>query len=337
MFTNVNRGKRSIVVDLHTQGGLDVVQRLVREADVVVENFRPGVAERIGIGPEDLFALNPNLIVCRITGYGSTGPRSEQRAYDPVIQGSTGFVAIQKNPEVPIPDLVRNALVDKACSYTAAQAITAALLARERGAGGQTIEVPMIDAGLAFFWPDGMMKHTFLGEGVREGPALYERYHLSETKDGHVVMWAGSDPEWHALFRALGRPELCADPRFERGGARVENGEALSAILQAEFRSRTTEELVGQMRDEDVPGGPVLSLEEIFEDSQIVHNGKVVEREHETAGRLRECAPAARFSKSATELPPLAPLLGEHTDEVLAELGFDAPAVAALREGQAVA
>ena len=140
MFANCNRGKRSIVVDLHTSQGLEVVQKLVRDADVVVENFRPGVAERLGIGPRELHELNPRLVICRITGYGSSGPRSKQRVYDPVIQGATGFVAIQSNPEVPIPDLVRNAVVDKASSYTAAQAITAAMLARERSAARQTIE-----------------------------------------------------------------------------------------------------------------------------------------------------------------------------------------------------
>lgn len=336
LFANVNRGKRSIVVDLHDDGGLEIVHKLVRDADVVVENFRPGVAERLGIGPDELFELNPELVICRITGYGSTGPRSNQRAYDPVIQGATGFVAVQCNPEIPIPDLVRNAVVDKASSYTAAQAITAALLARERGAGGQTIEVPMIDAGLAFFWPDGMMKHTFLGEGAREGPALYDRYHLSETQDGHVVTWTGSDPEWHALFRAIDRPELCSDVRFAKGAARVTHGEALAEILQAEFRASTTEDLVRRMREEDVPGGAVAQLDEVFADPQIVHNETISEREHPTAGPLRECVPAARFSATQAPLPPIAPLLGEHTDQILTDLGYDENLIAKLRDRGAV-
>ena len=336
MFANVNRGKRSIVIDLHDPRGLETVRDLVRGADVVVENFRPGVAERLGIGPDDLRALDDRLVYCRITGFGPTGPRSNQRAYDPVIQSATGYVAVQLNPEIPIPDLVRNAVVDKAAAYTAAQAITAALLARERGAGGQTIELAMLDAGLAFFWPDGMMKHTFLGEGASEGPALYERYHLSETKDGHVVTWTGADGEWHALFRALDRPELCTDERFATGRARFENGEELGEILRREFRSQATADLLQRMQEEDVPGGPVHSLDDLVDDPQIAHNGQIFQRDHPTAGAIRQCGPAPRFSHTPTEPGPIAPLLGEHTDEILAELSYDPEKIASLREASVV-
>jgi len=332
LFANVNRGKRSIVVDLRDARGLAVARALVRRADVVVENFRPGVAERLGIGPADLHALNPRLVYCRVTGYGPGGPWSGRRAYDPVIQAMTGYVAVQKNPEVPIPDLVRNTVVDKAAAYTAAQAITAALFARERGAGGQTLSVPMLDAGLAFFWPDGMMKHTLLGDGVREGPALYERYRLTETRDGHVVMWAGGDHEWHAVFRALGREDLCEDERFATGRARVTHDEELGRILYDEFRKWTTAEIVQRMEAADAPGGPVLELDEIADHPQLRHNDAVYEAEHPRAGRLRQCRPASRFSATAAATRSPAPLLGEHSDEILAELGWSEEAVAALRE-----
>jgi len=320
LFANVNRGKRSIVLDLRDPRGLDIARELAAQADVVVENFRPGVMERLGMGPDDLHAIHDQLIYCRITGYGPTGPRSGQRAYDPVIQSATGYVAVQKNPEVPIPDLVRNAVVDKAAAYTAAQAITAALLARERGAGGQTVEVPMLDAGLAFFWPDGMMKHTFLGEGVREGPALYDRYHLTETKDGHVVTWTGADSEWHALFRALDRPELCDDDRYATGRARAKHAEELGTLLARECRSKTTEELVRRMAEEDVPGGPVTELDQLADDPQIAHNGILYQVVHATAGTMLQCAPAPRFSGTPTGRRAPAPLLGEHGEEIQREL-----------------
>ncbi|MBC8340854.1 MAG: CoA transferase [Proteobacteria bacterium] len=336
MFANVNRGKRSIVLDLHQEKGLEIALDLVGRADVLVENFRPGVMQRLGLGADAMLKQNPDLIYCSISGYGETGPYSTRRAYDPVLQGMSGHVAIQKNPEVPIPDLVRHALIDKAVSYTTAQAITAALFARERGAGGQKISIPMLDVGLAFFFPDGMMKHTFLGDGILEGPALYDRYRLTETSDGHVITWTGGDNEWHALFRAVGRPELCDDPRYATARERVDNMEELGRILYDEFQQVTSAEIIERMGDEDVPGGPVLSLDEVFENPQILHNGRVTEREHETAGRMRDCAPAAQFSGTTTEQQPIAPLRGEHSDEILAELGYDADGIAALRQAEVV-
>lgn len=336
LFANCNRGKRSIVLDLQSEQGLEAAHELCRRADVVLENFRPGVADRLKIGPRDLHALNPRLVYCRITGYGHSGPWSGRRAYDPVIQGLTGYVAIQNNPDVPIPDLVRNTLVDKAASYTAAQAITAALFARERGEEGQTISLSLMDAGLAFLWPDGAMKHTLLGGGVREGPTLYERYRLTETKDGHIVMWAGADNEWHAVFRALDRAELCEDERFATGRARAENNEELGAILYNEFKKRTSAELVERMEAAEVPGGPVLTLDELRDNPQIRHNQTIYEVEHDTAGRLRQCRPAPLFSKTQPERGANAPLLGEHTDEVLAEVGFDAEKIATMRENGAI-
>ena len=332
MFANVNRGKRSVVLDLRDERGLEAARELCRRADVVVENYRPGVAERLGIGPEDLHAINPALVYCRITGYGPSGPWSKRRAYDPVVQGLTGYVAIQKNPEMPIPDLVRNALVDKAASYSAAQAITAALLARERGESGQTISLSLLDAGINFLWPDGMMKNTFVGDGVREGPALYDRYRLTETKDGHVVMWAGGDPEWKAVFRALDREDLGEDERFATGRARAANDEALAVILRDEFHKWSSAEIVERMEAAEVPGGPVLELVDVPDNPQVRHNQTIYEVEHPTAGRMRQVRPAARFSRTQEEPRALAPLLGEHSDEVLAELGFSAQKIAAMRE-----
>ncbi len=331
LFANVNRGKRSLVVDLRDERGLAAVHELCRRADVVLENFRPGVAERLKIGPEDLHALNPRLVYCRVTGFGPSGPFAKRRAYDPIIQGLAGWVAIQKNPELPVPDLVRNVAVDKAAAYSAAQAITAALLARERGELGQVVSVSLLDAGLAFFWPDGMMKHTLIGDDVREGPAIYDRYRLTETRDGHVVMWAGGDDEWHAVFRGLGRPELCQDERFATGRARSRNAEALGALVYDEFRKWSTEEILQRMDEADAPCGPVLELEQVPDHPQTRHNESVFEVEHPRAGRMRQCRPAARFSRSQAGDAALAPLSGEHSDALLAELGLDDDEIESMR------
>jgi len=321
-FANGNRGKRSAVIDLHKPAGREILLELVKRADVFVQNFRPGAVERLGIAESDLRAVRPDLIYVSVSGYGESGPYRDRRVYDPILQALTGHVAIQRNPEVPIPDLIRHVVVDKASAYTVAQAITAALFARERGAGGQHVRVAMIDVAMAFLWPDGMMAHTMLGDDVAPGPTLYEIYHLTETADGHLVYFAASDSEFHGLFRALGRPELCEDPRFslwERG----KNAEALGQILYDEFHKWPTQEILARMIAEDVPCGPVNSLEQALADPQVRHNGAVVEVEHPVVGRMRQAAPAARFDRTPPRPGKAAPLHGEHTEEVLKELGYD--------------
>jgi crotonobetainyl-CoA:carnitine CoA-transferase CaiB-like acyl-CoA transferase len=324
-FANNNRGKRSIVLDLSLPEGQEIVHKLILEADVFVQNWRPGAVERAGLGEADLRALNPDLIYCSISGYGPTGPYAQRRVYDPIIQGLSGHTGVQMNPEVPIRDLVRNIVADKSSSYTAAQAITAALFARERGAGGQHIIVPMLDASLAFFWSDGMIGHTFQGDDTPPGRALYEIYRLWETADGHLMYFAATDSEFHGLFRALKHPEWIDDPRFATVEARLdpENGAALGELLMNEICKFPTQELIETMAAEEVPVGPVLTLEELFSDPQIAHNEAILEFEHPTAGRFRQARPAARFDKTPQDphrrLPPLH---GEHTREVLRELGY---------------
>ena len=330
-YLNCNRSKRGIVLDLQQEAGREVARELVRGADVFVQNWRPGAAERLGLGWEDLRAINPRLVYCSVTGYGPDGPYAQRRVYDPIIQGLTGHVAIQESPDVPIPDLVRNIVADKSSAYTAAQAITAALFARERGAGGQQIEVPMIDASLAFFWPDGMMKHTLKGGGIVEGPALYDVYRLWETADGRIIWFATSDSEYFGLFRALGHPEWCEDERFSTMKARTKNGTELGAELLKAIATFPTRELHQRMLEEDVPAGAVLSIEEVLEDEQLRHNEAIVDVDHPVAGPMRMARPAARFHGTPQEPSRLAPELGEHTEEVLAELGYDPARIEALR------
>jgi crotonobetainyl-CoA:carnitine CoA-transferase CaiB-like acyl-CoA transferase len=329
-FANGNRGKRSVALDLKNPRGREVLLRMVERADVFVQNFRPGAVERLGIAESDLRAVRPDLIYVSVSGYGDSGPYRDRRVYDPILQGLTGHVAIQKNPDVPIPDLIRHVVVDKASAYTAAQAITAALFARERGAGGQHVKIAMIDVALAFLWPDGMMAHTLVGENITGGPTLYELYRLTETADGHLIYFAASESEMNGVFRALGRPELCADPRFTLF-ERAKNAEALGAILYEEFRKYPTQQIYDRLLAEDVPVGPVNTLEDVFNDPQLKHNGSIIELEHPKAGKLRQAAPAAHFDKTPATPGRVAPLLGEHTEEVLAEFGYGAQARALLR------
>ncbi len=331
-FTNVNRGKRCIVLDLTKPEGRELVLKLVADADVFMQNWRPGAAERLGLGWDDLRKVNPRLIYCSVSGYGPSGPYSDRRVYDPIIQGITGHVAIQKNPEVPIPDLVRNIVADKSTSWTAAQAITAALFARERGAAGQHIQVPMIDSSLFFFWPDGMMKHTFIGEAERQLPVLYEIYRIYETADGHLIYFTASESERHGLYRALAHPEWCTDERYNGAGLAIpENRDDIGGRILEEIRKWPTRELIARMAAEQVPVGPVNSIEEMLVDPQIVHNDSWFVMEHPTAGKIRAPRPVARFSETPQEVRRMPPLHGEHTAEILRELGVDDAGQARLR------
>lgn len=336
-FASGNRGKRSIVIDLRSEPGREILYELVREADVFVENFRPGVAERMQIGESALRAINPELVYCSVNGFGSTGPYRDRRAYDPIIQGLTGQVDLQRHPDVDLPDLIRHVVVDKATAYVVAQAITAALYARDHGAGGQRVEVPMLDVGLSFFWPDGMMAHSVLGDDLTTGPTLSERYRLTDTADGHLIYWVGPNNEWHALFRALEREDLIDDPRFATGRERNVHGVALAEILQQEFRKWPTEEIMARMVAGDVPVGPVNGPAEVLRDPQIAHNDLIVEREHPALGRHLDCRPAARFSETPQEMGDHAPAHGQHTDEVLSDLGRSEAEIAALRASGVVA
>lgn len=324
-YMNANRNKRSLVVDLGQDEGREILHKLVREADVFVQNWRPGAADRLGLGEPELRALRPDLVYCSISGYGPTAPYAQRRVYDPIIQGLTGHSGVQVNPDVPIRDLVRNVVSDKSSAYTAAQAITAALFARERGAGGQHVVVPMLDASLAFFWSDGMIAHTFLGDETLPGVPLYELYRLWETADGHLIYFAATDAEFEGLFRALDHPEWGEDERFNDAEGRgvPENREALGGLIMAAILGRPTQELIERMAEEGVPVGPVLAPDQIAADPQVVHNEAILEFDHPTAGRYQQAAPAARFDKTPQDpRRRLPPLHGEHTEEVLRELGY---------------
>jgi crotonobetainyl-CoA:carnitine CoA-transferase CaiB-like acyl-CoA transferase len=336
-FANCNRGKRSIAVDLKQARGVALVRELVRSADVFVQNWRPGAAERLGLSEAALREVEPDLIYASVSGYGDSGPYRDRPVYDPIIQGLTGHVAVQESPDVPIKDLVRNIVADKASAYTLAQGITAALFARERGAGGQHVYVPMIDASLAFFWPDGMMKHTLIGDDVAIPFGLYEIYRIWQTADGHLIYFNASPKETHGLYRALGHPEWVDEARFKPPQSlEPENRAELGRLIMGELEKRNTQDLVDSMVGEQVPVGPVHSLEQMLEDPQIRHNGSVFEHEHPAYGRYRQAKPAARFSATPQAPGAAPPLLGEHTDAVLGELGYGDAEHSALRESGVV-
>lgn len=337
LYANCNHGKRSIGIDLKNKDGLALFYDLVKDADVVVQNWRPGAAERLGVGEADLRKINPGLVYASITGYGDDGPYADRRGYDPIFQSLTGYVASQTNPEIPVPDLVRNSLVDKATSFALAQGITAALFARERGAGGQHVRIAMLDAGLSFFWPDGMLRHSLIGDDVENYVVPGERYQLMATKDGQLVMWMGTAEQMRSGLRAVGRDDIADDPK-QRGKSMLEEANELAraVAMQEGMAKLSTAEAYKNLIEHEVPAAPVLTHEEVMLDPQIVHNGCIVEASHPVYGRYRRARPAVRFSETPTEQTSAPALYGENSKEILDELGLSTEAQTALRESGAV-
>jgi crotonobetainyl-CoA:carnitine CoA-transferase CaiB-like acyl-CoA transferase len=336
-FVNLNRSKRSIVIDLRGETGKEILRRLIREADVFVQNFRPGVVERLGFGHDAVRALAADIVYASISGFGDTGPFSNRPVYDNVVQALSGVAAVQADPDTGKPELVRNLTLDKATAYTVAQAVTAALLARARGRGGQHVRIAMLDAAIAFLWPDGMMNHTFLGDDVFRVPPIATIYRIFPTADGSITVVALTDDQWARTCRATDREDLIEDPRFRSMFDRMTHMQELREIVTDIIATRTTAEWCALYEKHDVPHAPVLSLDEVPEHPQVRANGVLVETEHPTAGRMRQALPAARFDATPTQPDRPAPTNGEHTDQVLGELGYSREEIAALRESGTVA
>jgi crotonobetainyl-CoA:carnitine CoA-transferase CaiB-like acyl-CoA transferase len=272
----------------------------------------------------------PNLVYVSISGFGERGPYAHRRVYDPVIQALSGLADIQRDADGR-PRMFRLIVPDKVTALTAAQAITAALLARERTGRGQHVRLAMLDALVAFMWPEGMARHTFLGPDVGASRPRHVRDLVFETSDGWITAGAVSDTEWRGLCRALERPDWLEDARFRTPAGRVKHADARLALTAEVLRGGSSGHWLTRLAEHGVPCAPILSRDEIPEDPQVIANELVVESVHPLAGPMREPRPAARFDGTPASLRRPAPGLGQHTDELLAELGVDEGEREALR------
>ncbi len=330
IFLNNNRGKRSIVIDLKKPEGIDLLKKLAATADVVIQNFRPGAVDRLGIGYEDLRAVNPRLVYCSISGYGPDGPASGHRVYDNVIQAASGLAGVQTDPRTGEPSLFRTLICDKVTSMTAAQAITAALYARSAGnAEGQHIVLAMLDAAIAFMWPDSGMDAVLLDDDASRTPTIGENYAITRLKDGFAAVSVVSDDEFRGLCATYGRPELADDPRFATMMARGQNASQLVPLMSELNLQMEADDFVRRAQSNDVPAAPVVRIAQLPEQPQVINNAVFVEREHPSAGRVREPRPAARFSDTPARVGSFAPTAGQHSDEVVSEIGLDPVALRA--------
>ncbi len=327
-FLAWNRNKRSIVLDLKHPDGLAAFYRMVRQADVVMENYRPGVADRLGVGYEKLRELNPRLIYCSVSGYGQTGPYTQKPAFDPLLQAIGGVMAGQGGPENP-PVFLRIAVSDYYAAALAAYGLAAALYVRERTGLGQRVETSLLNAVIAIqAWPFVRLEDD--PEPFRPGSGLVP-YQLFQTADGWIFIACGNDGFWRNLCRALDIEAFAEDPRFATQPARYRNREELLGILQEILLTRTTAEWLEVLEAHDVPAAPVRTIEALFDDPQVKHNEMVVELRHPKLGRIRQMGIPVRLSVTPGRLVRPAPMLGQHTEEVLREYGFSPEEVAELK------
>ena len=330
-FLHNNRGKRSVVLDLKTEAGRTAILKLAAKADVFVQNFRPGVAERIGVGEATIRAVAPAIVYVSISGFGEEGPYRDKPVYDPLVQALSGLASVQAGADTERPRLVRTILPDKLTGIVAAQAITAALFARARTGEGQHVRLSMLDSVIAFLWGSDMGSQTFVGDPIAQQEAASFADLIYDTTDAPISVAVQSDKEWRALARALGKPEWIEDPRFTTVELRQKNINERLALTQAALRTRQASEVLDALTETGVPCAPALTRSETLDDPQVRENGIVVEIEHPLAGRIRQARPAARFSATPSALTRPAPAYGAHNAEVLREAGLDDATIEALQ------
>lgn len=336
-FLTANRGKRSLAINLKDKKGTEIIKKLVLDADVFVQNFRPGVIDRIGLGYEVLRELNPRLLYVSISGFGEVGPYAQKRVYDPVIQALTGLPDIQADNENSRPKMVRTIIPDKVTALTAAQAITAGLFEREKEKGnGQHIKVAMVDATIAFLWAEGLVGLTSVGKekNLRRGQLAQDL--IFETSDGFITCGAVSDSEWKGLCAALEQPSWLRDERFSTPLGRVLNAKERLEGMSDVLVSKKSVDWIKILEAHDVPCAPVLSRVEMLENEQIKANDIIYEYEHPKLGMVRQARPGAKFSESEVRKSSTAPALGENSEEILSELGLDPLEIKKLFENKIV-
>jgi crotonobetainyl-CoA:carnitine CoA-transferase CaiB-like acyl-CoA transferase len=334
---NLHRNKRSITVNLKQSDGRSVFMRLVKTADVVVENFRPDVKDRLGIGYEALRAVNPRVILASISGFGQSGPYKTRAGFDQIAQGMGGLMGVTGEPGTP-PMRAGIAVADSSAGVYAATGILIALAEREKSGLGQWVETSLLQAQIAMmdfqaarYLIDGMVPPQAGNDHPTTTPMG-----VVATADGFINIGVGGDGQWRAFCKVIGRPDLAEHPDYARGANRTRNRQAIRALLQPIVEARTSADWLAALETEGVPAGPIYKLDEVFADPQVQHSGIAESLHDRERGDIRVVGQPIGLSRTPASVVCSVPEQGEHTQEILGEIGYSDDEIARLRERKIV-
>ena len=322
-FLCSNRSKRSFTINLKKAKGINILKKLIKNADVLVQNFRPGTMKRMGLSYEEVKKINKNIIYASISGFGETGPYAKQRVYDPVIQALSGLADIQRDQETNFPKMVRTIIPDKTTGMATAQAISSALFYRERYGKGQHIKIAMLDVMIAYLWPEGSSSLSFVGQESDPSSGQMGLDLVFKTKDNkYITAGAVTDKEWLGMCKAFNREDLLVDQRFNTPRARFENKTERRLIISQEIKKYDSNSILKKLANNEVPCAPILNREQLLSNDQVIKNKIIEFHKSKVYGTIRSPRPAPIYSDSPINGEQLAPLLGENSREILQELNY---------------
>ena len=332
MFSVLNRNKRSVVLDFKEAKDFEILKNLLATADVLIENYRPGVVKKLGLDYESIKKINSNIIYTSISGYGQSGPYINRRVYDPLIQATAGAAASQDSEN---PEYYKTIVFDKVTGLTAAQSISTALLHRERTGEGQYLPISMLDSSMYYIWPDVMWSKTLLGEGIDYKPDLFESFPLFKAKDKPISVIVVADSDFQRFCEVIGC-KLYEEEKYATFEQRVLNKETLIPEIEKYLEDKEADVLCEELDKMGIPVASINQLDEIHKDPQVIEQGSLVEVEHPIAGKMRMPKPPFNFFNQNDFPKSHAPILGQHNREVLSELGVEEKELKRMEERERV-